>query len=159
MRIGKLMAVTATGCALAAAIAIPATAGAGHAAPASHPAAGKHGTFHSSLSPKVAHPGTKMTLKATGAKKKTSYTCIFAIVKGKAHGENLNNTKSVTSTKKGKFSCSLKFHPFKETVSGKVRHCPLTKADKKAKVKCGFAAADPLDSTGSNTIQYFKAKK
>ena len=100
-----------------------------------------------------------MTLKATGAKKKTSYTCIFAIVKGKAHGENLNNTKSVTSTKKGKFSCSLKFHPFKETVAGKVRHCPLTKADKKAKVKCGFAAADPFDPNGSNTIQYFKAKK
>ena len=156
MRISKLMAVGAAGCAIAAAVAIPAAAGA-HPSHAAHPA-GKNGTFHSTLSPKTAHTGTKMTLKATGAEKKTSYLCLFAIVKGTQHGQDLNNAISVKSTKKGTFSCSLKFKPFSATVAGKTRHCPLKKADKKAGVKCGFAAADPLNPTKSNTIQYFTAK-
>jgi putative lipoic acid-binding regulatory protein len=158
MRINRYVTVAISGCAIAAAAAIPAVAGAGHAA---HPArpAGVNGTFHSTLTPKVAHPGTKMTLKATGAEHKKNYICIFAIVKGKAHNQDLFNTTTVKSSKKGTFHCSLTFHPFKETIAGKVRHCPLTKADKKAGVKCGFAAADPLNSTKSNTIQYFTARK
>jgi hypothetical protein len=158
MRISKLMAVGFSGCALAAAVAIPATAGAGHPAQAAHPA-GTHGTFHSTLSPKTAHKGTRMTLKASGAEHKTNYICVFAIVKGKQHGQDLLNTATVKSSKHGSFHCSLVFKPFKEKVAGKVRHCPLTKADKRAGVKCGFAAADPLNSTKSNTIAYFKAKK
>jgi hypothetical protein len=162
MRIPKVLAVTASGCALAAAIAIPATAGAAHTAKPAHPAkpAGTHGTLHSSVSTHTVKKGTKITLKASGAKKKTSYLCLFALVKGaNANGPNLTNTKSVKSSKKGKFSCTLTFKPFKETVAGKVRHCPLTKADKKAKVQCGFAAADPADSTGSNAFWALNVKK
>jgi hypothetical protein len=154
MRITKLMAVAASGCALAAAVTLPAIAGTSHQ---SRPA-GTHGTFHSTLTPKVAHKGTRMTLKASGAEKKTNYLCLFAIVKGTAHGQELSNVASVTSTKHGTFHCSLTFKPFKAVVAGKTRHCPLTKADRKAHVVCGFAAADPLHSTKSNAFQPFTAK-
>jgi hypothetical protein len=155
MHISKYLAVAASGCALAAAVALPAIAGAAHPA---HPS-GTHGTFHSTLTPKVAHKGTRMTLKASGAEKKTSYLCLFALVKGTQHGQELNNTASVTSSKKGTFHCTLTFKPFTAIVAGKTRHCPLTKADKKAGVKCGFAAADPLNATKSNAFQPFTAKK
>jgi hypothetical protein len=158
MRISKLLAATAAGLALAAAVMLPAMAGPSHA---SHPAkpAGTHGTLHSSLTPKVAHPGTRLTLKASGAEKHTGYLCLFAIVKGTQHGQELGNTASVTSSKKGRFHCSLTFKPFKAVVAGKTRHCPLRKADKKAHVVCGFAAADPLHPNKSNAFQPFTAKK
>jgi hypothetical protein len=155
MRISKLIAVGASGCALVAAVTLPAMAGPSHHAQPSSTT----GTLHSTLSPKTAHKGTKMTLKASGAEKKTGYLCLFALVKGTSHGQELTNTKSVTSSKKGKFSCTLTFKPFTATVAGKTRHCPLTKKDKKAGVKCGFAAADPLHPTKSNAFQPFTAKK
>ena len=155
MRISRLMAVAAIGCAISGAAAIPALAGPNHSA---HPA-GTHGTLDSSISPHTAHNGTRITMHASGAHKKTDYICLFALVKGSQHGQNLNNSTSVTSSKKGKFSCSLTFHPFHATVAGKVRHCPLTKADKKAHIVCGFAAADPSDPNGSNAFWPIKAKK
>jgi hypothetical protein len=154
MRIHKALAVGVSGCAIAAAAVVPATAGAAHA---SHPAL-THGTLHSSISSTTAHTGTKLTLKASGAKKKTSYLCLFALVKGTQHGQDLNNTSNAKSTKKGKFHCTLTFKPFTATVAGKLRHCPLTKADKKAHVVCGFAAADPADQN-SNAFWPINAKK
>jgi hypothetical protein len=154
MRFSKALAVSVTGCALAAATALPATAGAAHAA---HPA-GKNGTFPSSLSASVAHPGTTLTLQAHGAKKQTNYFCFFTIVKGKKHGRDLSNTQTVTSSKKGKFHCSLTFRAFHGTIGGKTYHCPRTHKDTKAGIKCGFAAVDPATSQRSTTIQYFTAK-
>jgi len=158
MRIYKVLAVGASGCAIAAAAIVPATAGAAHA---SHPArpALSHGTLHSSISTTTAHTGTKLTLKASGAKKKTSYLCLFALVHGSnQNGPNLANHVSVKSSKKGKFHCTLTFKPFTANVGGKLRHCPLTKADKKAHIVCGFAAADPQDSQGSNAFWPINAK-
>jgi hypothetical protein len=151
MRISRGLAVAVTGASLAAAVTLPAVAGTTH-----HPA-GKTGTFHSTLSQtKHVKNGTKLTLKAKGAEKKVTYTCVFAIVKGKnANSPNLGNIAHATANKKGKFSCSLTFHPFTGTINGKTAHCPPSKADKKAGIKCGFAAADPANSQGSNTIQYF----
>jgi hypothetical protein len=149
MRISKILAVSATGCALAASVALPATAG-----PA-HPAAA--GTFHSTISTHNPHAGTKVTMKATGAVPKTNYVCIFTIVKGTAHNENPAYDTSATSSKKGAFTCSLKFKPFKLPLGGKTYSCPVSKSAAKSGVKCGFAAADPFKQT-SNTIQYFKAK-
>ena len=61
MRISKLIAVGASGCALVAAVTLPAMAGPAHHARPS----GTTGTLHSTLSPKTAHTGTKMTLKAS----------------------------------------------------------------------------------------------
>jgi hypothetical protein len=158
MRISKLLAAAAAGLALAAAVMVPAMAGTSHPSHAARPA-GKHGNLHSTLTPKVARPGTRMTLRVSGAEKHTGYTCIFALVKGSSHGEDLANFTSATSSKKGRFHCSLTFKPFKATVAGKVRHCPLTKADRKAGVKCGFAAADPSHPKRSNAFQPFTAKK
>lgn len=163
MRPSKALAVAASGCAILLAATMPATAGTAHPA---HPATGKNGTFPSKLHPKTAHEGTKMTLKGHKAEKKTTYICVFTVVKGQSHGEDLTNTASVKSNKKGKFSCSLNFHKFKAlpvSASGKIsshyRHCPLHKSDKKKGWQCGMAAADPNNSLGSNTIQYFTAKK
>jgi hypothetical protein len=149
MRISKALAVAATGCALVATGVIPATASAGHAA---HPARPdlSHGTLHSSVSTTHVKTGTKITMKVSGAKKNTGYLCLFALVKGaSANGPNLNNTKSVTSSKKGKFKCTLTFKPFSASVAGKTRHCPLTAKDKRAKIVCGMAAADPGDQNSN----------
>jgi hypothetical protein len=153
MRITKALAVGITGCALAGAAAIPAVAGSSHA----HPATGKHGTFSSKLSPKVAHPGTVLKLKAHGAKKKTTYTCVFTAVKGKMYAADTGALSSVVSNKHGKFTCSKTFEPFHGKLqNGTKVSCPLSKKNKKAGVKCGFAAST-IDMK-SNTIQYFKAK-
>ncbi|HTR71197.1 MAG TPA: hypothetical protein VMH41_13345 [Mycobacteriales bacterium] len=129
------------------------------AAAATVPAsAGSNGTFHSTLTPKTAHKGTKLTIKGTHARKKATFDCLFVVIKGKTHyGPDLGSLKKVKSTKKGKVSCTLTFKPFEETVSGKARHCPLSKADKKAHYKCAIAMS--TSDQKSNTIQYFTAKK
>jgi hypothetical protein len=152
MRISKALAVSVSGLALAATAALPAAAG------ANHPATGKNGTLPSTLSAKSAHIGQKLTLKVHGAKKKTSYICVFAIVKGKQNSPFLGNTTNVTSSKKGAFKCTLTFKAFSGQIGSKTYHCPPTAADKKAHIKCGFATADPADKN-SNAIQYFTAKK
>jgi hypothetical protein len=152
MRISKALAVAATGCALVATSVIPATASSGHAAHVAHPArpALSHGTLHSHVSTTHVKTGTKITMTVSGAKHRTGYLCLFALVKGaSANGPNLHNTKSVISSKKGKFKCTLTFKPFKASVAGKTRHCPLTKKDKKAKIVCGMAAADPQDQNSN----------
>jgi hypothetical protein len=154
MRIRKTIAVSAAGLSIAAAASLPALAA------QSHPAAGKHGTFPSTLSQhKGVHPGTNLTLKAHGAKKNTGYTCAITAVLGKKHYADTGNVKAVTSNGKGKFSCTLTFRKFSGPINGKTVHCPQTKKDKKRGVKCGMAAADPFHPTKSNTIQYFKSHK
>jgi hypothetical protein len=153
MRIRKTLAVAASGCALVAAGILPATASTPHVARPARPAL-THGTLHSTISTTHVKSGTKVTLKVSGAKKGVSYICLFALVKGASKNyPNINNSTTKTASKKGKFSCTLTFEPFKE---GKFA-CPLNKASKKAKLSCGFAAADPQD-TKSNAFWTLSAK-
>jgi hypothetical protein len=154
MRIRKTMAVSIAGLSLAAAATLPALAA------SSHPAAGKHGTFPSKLTPtRGIHPGDVLTLKSTQAHKNKGYTCAFAAVWGKKHAANTTNITSVTSSKHGHFHCSLTFHKFHGTIKGKTVHCPQTRKDRRRGVKCGMAAADPFHSLTDNTIQYFKSHR
>jgi hypothetical protein len=153
MRIRKSLAIAGAGLSLAAAAAIPATASTSHPA-AKHPAS--KGTFHSTVTPSVVHPGQTITLKAHGAKKRTSYTCVIVVLKGAHYGIG-HILGAKTSSRHGKLRCSGTFEPFKATVSGHVRHCPTTKKDRRAGFKCGFAASTL--NKKSNTISYFTARK
>src|SRR3954447_6196874 len=134
MRIRKTMAVSAAGLSLAAAATLPAVAA------SSHPAS--KGTFSSSVSPNPVHAGQTLTLRAHGAKKHTSYTCVL-IVLHKANYAIGHIIGSKTSSKHGKFKCSTTFQPYHATPvnGGKTRHCPTTKKDRRAGWKCGFAAS------------------
>ena len=153
MRISKLMAVGAAGCALAAAVTLPAVAG-----PAHHPAAkAQTKTFPSTLTPHTVKPGQTLTLKGHGAKKSTSYSCVLVVIKGSNY--TIGPIKNVKSTKKGKVTCKMTYHPYK-TISltgGAGKQCPLTKAEKKGHWRCGVAVSTTDKS--SATIQYFTAKK
>src|SRR4051794_14290011 len=150
MRIPKGLAVASAGVSMAAAVAIPAVA---HPA---HPAS--KGTFKSSVSPNPVHSGQTLTLRAHGAKKHTSYTCVLIVLHGANYGIG-HIIGSKTSSRHGKFKCSTTFEPFKAQPvnGGKARHCPTTRKDRKAGWKCGFAASTP--DKKSNTVSYFKAKK
>jgi hypothetical protein len=155
MRIRKTLAIAGVGVSLAAAAALPATASTSHAA-AKHPAS--KGTFHSTVSPTTVHPGQTITLRAHGAKKRTSYTCVIVVVKGANYGIG-HILGAKTSSKRGKLTCSGTFQPFKAVPAkgGKARHCPTTKKDRRAGWKCGFAASTL--NKKSNTISYFTARK
>jgi hypothetical protein len=153
MRISKLMAVAAAGCALVTAVTLPAVAG-----PAHHPAAkAQTKTFPSTLTPHTVKPGQTLTLKGHGAKKSTSYSCVLVVIKGANY--TIGPIKNIKSTKKGKVTCKVTYHPYTATslTGGKSHHCPLSKADKKAHWRCGVAVST-LDKS-SATIQYFTAKK
>lgn len=150
MRISKTLAVAASACALATAAAIPATAGAAH-----HPAS--KGTFKSTISPNPVHSGQTLTLKAHGALKSTSYTCTQLVIKGKTYGLAPGTLKVLKSSSKGKITCKETFNKFSASVGGTTRHCPLTKADKKAHYQCAMAVS--TTDQKSNTISYFTAKK
>lgn len=150
MRISKTLAVAASACAIATAAAIPATAGVAH-----HPAS--KGTFKSTISPNPVHSGQTLTLKGSGALKNTSYTCVIVVIKGKNYGLAPGSLTPVKSNSKGKVTCKHTFTSFSASVGGKTRHCPLTKADKKAGFQCGMAVSTADQK--SNTISYFTAKK
>jgi hypothetical protein len=156
MRTLRLVAVAAAGCAIAAAVALPATAGAGHPASATS----------IKLFPSKIHPAknvrTGQILTDTGhhAKKNTPYTCLFIVTKGTkkgtTYGADLTSLKSVTSNGKGVVKCKQTFKPFKVTdTKGKARHCPLTKADAKAGFDCAIGLATSDNTSGS--IKTFKA--
>jgi hypothetical protein len=153
MRISKVLAVATAGFALAAAATIPATAG------TTHNAAAKTKQFKSSIKPTTVKEGQTMTLKGHGAKKNTSYTCVVVVIKGSNYGLDSNSLTSVTSSSSGKVTCKQKFEAFSATPinGGKARHCPLKKADKKAKFRCAIAVST-IDKK-SATISYFTAKK
>jgi hypothetical protein len=155
MRISKFMAVAVGGCALAAAVTLPATAGTAHHSVG----ATKTKQFPSTLTPKSVKPGQTITLKGHGAKKKTNYSCLFIVIKGANYGADYNSLKGVKSGKTGKVSCKLKFEAFKATPvdGGKARHCPLKKADKKAGFKCAVAIST-TDMTSASR-DFFTAKK
>jgi hypothetical protein len=135
---------------LAATAVLPAAAGVSH-----HPAS--KGTFKSTISPNPAHVGSTLTLKAHGAKKSTAYTCTQLVIKGKNYGLAPGTLKVLHSSKKGKITCKETFNKFSASVGGTTRHCPLTKADKKAHYQCAMAVSTADQK--SNTISYFTAKK
>lgn len=151
MRISKLMAVGAAGCALAAAVTLPAMAG-----PANHSVASTK-QFPSTLTPHSVKPGQTLTLKGHGAKKNTNYSCVLVVIKGSNY--TIGPIKNVKSTKKGKVTCKVTYHPYTamSLTGGKSHHCPLSKADKKAHWRCGVAVSTTDKS--SATIQYFTTKK
>ncbi len=158
MRISKLMAVGAAGCAIVAGLTIPAAAGpAHHAAKPAAAAPARTKQFPSTLTPHTVKPGTHMVLKGHGAKKSTAYSCVFVVIKGSDYA--IGPIKDIKSTKSGKVTCKLTFQPYKASdfSNGKTHHCPLTAKDKKAHWRCGVAVST-LDKS-SATIQYFTAKK
>jgi len=157
MRISKLMAVGAAGCAIAAGLTIPAAAGPAHHAAkpaASTPARTKQ--FPSTLTPHTVKAGTHMVLKGHGAKKSTSYSCVFVVIKGSNY--DIGPITNIKSTKSGKVTCKRTFEPYtaQSLSGGPARKCPLSKASKKAHWKCGIAVST-IDKS-SATIQYFTAK-
>jgi hypothetical protein len=155
MRIPKVLAVAATGCALAAAVAVPAAAHpshAGHAAVASNAK-----VFKTTLSPKSGiKTGTKLTLKGKGAQKNAQFTCVLIVIKGTKYAINSNSLKVTHSTKKGALTCTEVFKPFSGTVGGKKVSCPTTKANKKAGYKCALAVSNTAQTDSG--ISYFTAK-
>jgi hypothetical protein len=156
MRIPKVLAVAATGCALVAAVAVPASAHAGHAA---RPAvASKSKVFKTTLSPKSGiKTGTKLTLKGTGAQKNARFSCVLIVIKGTKYALDGGSLSGATSTKKGVVTCHATFKPFSGTVGGKKVSCPTTKANKKAGYKCAFAVSNSAQTDSG--ISYFTAKK
>jgi hypothetical protein len=149
MRISKFMAVAASGCVLAAAATLPATAGTAHHAVG----AVKTKQFPSTLSTHSPKPGQVMVLKGHGAKKRAQYSCVLIVIKGKNY--TIGPLKNVNSTKKGRVTCKVKYKPYKAVslTGGKSHHCPLTKKDKRAHFRCAVAVST-ADMT-SATIQYF----
>jgi hypothetical protein len=100
-----------------------------------------------------------MVLTGTGAKKRTTYDCVLIVVKGATYTVDSASIKPVVSSKKGKVVCKEKYEPYTAiSLTGGASHkCPLSKKDKKAHYKCGFAVST-TDKT-SNGIQYFTPKK
>jgi len=149
MRISKVLAVAAAGCALAAAVALPATAVASHGNVAS-----KTKQFKSTLNHHTARPGETLVLKGHGAKKSTSYTCVLIVIKGTAYDIDTGSLKPVKSTSKGKITCRQKYEPYTATSlsGGPPLKCPAAK---------GYRCAMAVSTTNkkSATIQYFKGKK
>jgi hypothetical protein len=156
MRISKLMAVGVSGCALVAAVTLPATAGPAHHT--AHPTvASKTKTFPSTLNRHTVKPGQALILHGHGAKKSTAYSCVLVVIKGANY--TVGPIKNIKSTKKGKITCRVTYKPYTATslTGGASHHCPLSAKDKKAHWRCGMAVST-LTKT-SATIQYFTAKK
>jgi hypothetical protein len=127
------------------------------------PAAAK--IFKSKASPsKNVKIGKSVTVKGSGALKKTSYICIEVVSNGNQldTATDTKNLTTVTSTAAGKVTCKLpvKKYSGKDGLGSKTVHCPTTAADKKAKFSCGFALADAAtEGKKSVSLAKFTAKK
>lgn len=89
--------------------------------------------------------GTVLTAKSTGAKPSTSYYCVItAYTRGSGGAAPYQKSlKVVKSNRSGAITCKVTYKPFKaKDDAGTVRHCPTTKADRKAGFKCAVALAD-----------------
>jgi hypothetical protein len=152
MRINKFLAVGIAGLSLAGAATLPAVAGASHPA-----AASKTHVFPTTLTPHTVHPGTAMTMKGHGARKSTTYNCVFTVLKGSKFW--VGPITQVKSSKKGKVTCHRTFEPYTATsLSGAAPHkCPLTKKDKKHHYRCALSIATSDKASAGN--EYFTAKK
>jgi hypothetical protein len=159
MRISKVLAVAAAGCALAGGAMLPAAAGASHAATKAKPAVAATHVFHTVLSTHSPSKGSTMTLTGTGALKKTQYNCVLIVIKGANYTIDSSSVHLVTSSKKGKVVCKETYEPYTaiSLTGGPSRKCPLSKKLKKAGYKCGFAVSNTAKT--SSGIQYFTPKK
>jgi hypothetical protein len=129
-----------------------------------HPTTKPAHTFTSKASPrKNVKPGRTITVKGTGAEKRTSFDCVMLIVDKKhttAKYADVASLVTVRSTSKGKITCKEKFQPFSGTIAGKTRHCPTTSADKKAGMTCGIGMGDAKTlGDKSASLAVFTAKK
>jgi hypothetical protein len=125
-----------------------------------HPNAGT--VFKSSVSPsRNVTPGTTMTMKSSSAKPKTSYYCVFIVLKGSDYAADTGSATLVKSNKKGHVSCTKTFQPYTATdQNNKTRHCPTTKADAKAGFSCAMSLADQAtQGQTSASVAKFSAKK
>ncbi|MGN6475076.1 MAG: hypothetical protein ACTHK4_15695 [Mycobacteriales bacterium] len=113
------------------------------------PAAGN--TFSSTLTPTTIHVGQTFKITSSHALHSTTYYCVEIVVKGKGYGYSTATLKTLKSSSTGHVVCKNAYKSFKATVSGTVRHCPQTKADRAAKVKCGIAlsTADQKSTTSA----------
>jgi len=151
MHVKRLLAVAATGCALVTGVTLPATAGTSHPqAPATH-------QFKSTIKPsKNVRSGTVLHVKGHGAKKNTQYDCLFVILHKSDYAADIGTITNVKSNKHGKVSCTKTFEPYSAAdQNGKLRHCPLTKKDAKARFRCAVVIATTTKS--SATVAYFTA--
>ena len=90
--------------------------------------------------------GTTVTSKGSGAEPSTAYYCLLAVYDADGGGvsaPNESTLRTVRSNARGKISCSQTYRPFSaEDNRGVTRHCPTTRADKRAHFKCGVVMAD-----------------
>lgn len=125
-----------------------ATTAIGAAAASPQPAAQERTSyFKSKVTPKTGvTSGTTVTLKGKGAKRSTSYYCLLAVYD--ADGGNIaapliSSARAVSSNARGKVSCQQTYRPFSaRDNNGVMRHCPTTRADRRANFKCGVVLAD-----------------
>lgn len=97
--------------------------------------------FHSTLTPTTIHVGDRYKLSSGHARPSTTYECLEIVTKGTAYGYSLATVKTVKSSSTGHLVCKQTYKAFTATVSGKTRHCPQTKADRKAHIMCGIAVS------------------
>jgi hypothetical protein len=109
--------------------------------------------FHSTLTPTTIHVGDTFKLTSGHALPSTSYSCLEIVTKGTAYGYSLATLKSVKSSSTGHVACKSTYKAFSATVNGKTRHCPQTKADRRAHFLCGIAVSTTDQS--SKTAAFF----
>lgn len=140
MRIRRAAAVVLSACALSAGATLTA---------AGAPAAG---TFHATLTPTNIHVGDRYKIVSNHAVPSTTYNCIEIVTKGTGYGYSLATLKQVKSSSTGRVVCKQRYKAFSATVKGKTRHCPQTRADRRAHVRCGIAVSttDQSSYTSAN---------
>ncbi|HWC34451.1 MAG TPA: hypothetical protein VG650_06440 [Mycobacteriales bacterium] len=145
MRINKIIAVLTSVCTLSLGASLAASA-----APSAN-------TFHATLTPSKIHVGQTYKITSSHARPSTTYNCVEIVTKGTAYGYSLGSLSNPVSTSSGHVTCKGPYLAFKATVSGKTRHCPQTKADLAAHVKCGIAVSTTDQS--SYTSAFFTSVK
>jgi hypothetical protein len=97
------------------------------------------------LSPTKPKNGQAVAVTGTGGPKNSPYNCVEALMhKGYTPGgaqAYLPTLRNPVANSKGKVVCHSKFGAFSAKARGATRHCPPTKADKKAGWGCGFILA------------------
>lgn len=124
-----------------------ASAATGAADASQHEPAQRTSYFKSKVTPNSdVTPGTTLTLKGSGAKRSTAYYCLLAVYDadgGNVAAPHIPSAQGVDSNRRGKVTCRMTYTPFSaEDDNGVMRHCPTTRADRRANFKCGVVLAD-----------------
>ena len=138
----KMLAIAA-----AAASLMLATAATGAADASQHDPAQRATYFKSKVTPNSdVAPGTTLTLVGKGAKPSTAYYCILAVYDadgGNVAAPYIATAQGVDSNARGKVTCRMGYRPFSaRDDNGVLRHCPTSRADRRANFKCGVVLAD-----------------